>query len=268
MKHASHELKLGERVDMTQSNANFVVENLEVSFNGFKAVDGMNLRVSDGELRVLLGANGAGKTTLMDLISGRTKSTGGKVLLNGKNITNWEEHLIAREGIGRKFQIPNVFKELTVRQNFLIADCRQTGVFSNVLRSIGRRLPSDVENAVELTELGDVLDREAAILSHGQTQWLEIGMLLVQNPRLILLDEPTAGMTAQETQKTAEIITRLKGRHTILVVEHDMGFVRAICERITVMHQGRNLAEGTVHEIENSEAVRAAYLGSGGIGHA
>lgn len=246
----------------------FVIEGLEVDFNGFKAVNGMDLRIHQGELRVLLGANGAGKTTLMDLISGRTKSTGGRVLLNGKDITNWEEHLIARAGIGRKFQIPNVFRELTVRQNFLIADCQQTGVFANVLRRLGRGLPETVQRAVELTELGDHLDSEAAILSHGQTQWLEIGMLLVQNPQIILLDEPTAGMTAQETRKTAEIITRLKGQHTILVVEHDMGFVRAICERITVMHQGRNLAEGTVTEIENSDAVKAAYLGSAGIGHA
>lgn len=253
---------------MMNGSINFAVENLEVDFNGFKAVNGMNLQVFDGELRVLLGANGAGKTTLMDLISGRTKSTSGKVLLNGKDITNWEEHLIAREGVGRKFQIPDVFKELTVRQNFLIADCKHTGVFSNVLRRVQRGLPENIERIVALTELGDLLDTEAAILSHGQTQWLEIGMLLVQDPHLILLDEPTAGMTAQETAKTAEIITRLKGQHTLLVVEHDMGFVRSISEQITVMHQGRNLAEGTVAEIEHNEDVKEAYLGSGGIGHA
>lgn len=253
---------------MTKSGVAIAVENLEVNFNGFKAVNGMNLQVYEGELRVLLGANGAGKTTLMDLISGRTKSTGGKVLLNGKEITNWEEHMIARAGIGRKFQIPDVFKELTIRQNLLIADCRHTGVFSNVLRRLPRRLPENIEHIVSMTDLGDVLDTEAAILSHGQTQWLEIGILLVQNPLIILLDEPTAGMTAQETQKTAEIITRMKGKHTILVVEHDMDFVRSICERITVMHQGKHLAEGTVSEIENSAAVREAYLGSGGITHA
>lgn len=253
---------------MDKSNIGFVIEDLSVHFGAFKAVDKMNLKIREGELRVLLGANGAGKTTLMDLISGRTKSTGGRVLLNGTDITNWEEHLIARAGIGRKFQIPNVFKELTVRQNFLIADCKKTGVFANVFNAIRHRLPEHIEQVVELTELGDLLDTEAAILSHGQTQWLEIGMLLVQSPHVILLDEPTAGMTAQETHKTAEIITRLKGKHTILVVEHDMGFVRAICETITVMHHGQNLAEGSVSEIENSLEVQAAYLGSAGIGHA
>ncbi len=253
---------------MSTNTVSLVVENLEVDFNGFKAVNGMNLSIRRGELRVLIGANGAGKTTLMDLISGRTKSTAGKVLLNGKDITNMDEHLIARGGVGRKFQIPSVFKELTVRQNFLIANCAETRVFSNVLSRVHRKLPENVKRVLELTELQDVLDTEAAILSHGQTQWLEIGMLLIQDPHIILLDEPTAGMTAQETKKTAEIIMRLKGEHTILVVEHDMGFVRSICERITVMHQGKNLAEGSASEIENSEAVKEAYLGSGGIGHA
>lgn len=253
---------------MTDQRVAIAAENLEVAFNGFKAVNGMNLRVFEGELRVLLGANGAGKTTLMDLISGRTKVTNGRVLLYDKDITNWEEHLIARAGIGRKFQIPDVFKELTVRENLLIADCRYTGVFSNIVRSVPRRLSENIERVVALAELGDVLDTEAAVLSHGQTQWLEIAILLVQNPQIILLDEPTAGMTAQETQKTAEIIRRMKGNHTILVVEHDMDFVRSICERITVMHQGKHLAEGTVTEIENSAAVKEAYLGSGGIARA
>lgn len=176
--------------------------------------------------------------------------------------------MIARSGIGRKFQIPSVFKELTVRQNFLIDTCTETRVFTNVFSGIRHKLPENVERVLEMTELKDVLETEAAILSHGQTQWLEIGMLLVQDPHIILLDEPTAGMTAQETAKTAEIIMRLKGELTILVVEHDMGFVRSICERITVMHQGRHLAEGTVTEIENSAAVKEAYLGAGGIGHA
>jgi len=253
---------------VTDQRVAIEVEKVEVAFNGFKAVNGMNLRVFEGELRVLLGANGAGKTSLMDLISGRTKVTSGRVLLYGKDITNWEEHLIARAGIGRKFQIPDVFKELTVRENLMIADCRHTGVLSNIVRSVPRRLSENIERVVALAELGDVLDTEAAVLSHGQTQWLEIAILLVQNPQIILLDEPTAGMTAQETQKTAEIIRRMKGSHTILVVEHDMEFVRSICERITVMHQGKHLAEGTVTEIENSAAVKEAYLGSGGIARA
>ena len=241
------------------------VEDLAVSFSGFRAVDGVSLRVAQGELRVLLGANGAGKTTLMDLISGRTRATEGRVRLNGRDVTNLREYRIARAGIGRKFQIPSVFGGLTVRQNIEVAQSKLPGVFANLRLGRSREDHAAVDEALDLVGLAPVATVEAGTLSHGQTQWLELGMLMMQNPPVILLDEPTAGMTQAETGKTAAIINRLKGRHTLLVVEHDMAFVRDIAERITVLHLGRVLAEGSVAEIEGNAEVRAAYLGTQGI---
>jgi urea transport system ATP-binding protein len=241
------------------------IDGLSVDFAGFKAVNGVTMTVDDGELRVLLGANGAGKTTLMDLISGKTKSTDGRVYLHNTDITNWEEHKIARAGIGRKFQIPSVFKELTVRRNLEVASCRKPGVFANLRFGFGTDAERNVDKVLELIGLTEEQDRIAAYLSHGQTQWLELGLLITQNPKIILLDEPTAGMTQAETRKTSEIVNNLKGRHTIIVVEHDMAFVREIAERITVLHLGQVLAEGNVEQIENDPKVREAYLGSKGI---
>ena len=178
------------------------IENLEVNFRGFRAVDGFDMAVEEGELRVLIGANGAGKTTLMDLITGRTKSTGGKVSFAGDNITNWQEHKIARRGIGRKFQVPSVFKDLTVRENFEVAHTRSLSVWRNLSASAKPRQRNlQIERAMELTSLTDESATIAGSLSHGQSQWLELGMVLVQSPRLVLLDEPTAGMTALETEK-------------------------------------------------------------------
>ncbi|WP_454631542.1 urea ABC transporter ATP-binding protein UrtD [Bradyrhizobium cenepequi] len=241
------------------------IDGLSVDFAGFKAVNGVTMTVDDGELRVLLGANGAGKTTLMDLISGKTKSTDGRVYLHDTDITNWEEHKIARAGIGRKFQIPSVFKELSVRRNLEVASCKNPGVFANLRFGFGIEAERNVDEVLELIGLTEEQDRIAAYLSHGQTQWLELGLLITQNPKIILLDEPTAGMTQAETHKTSEIVNNLKGRHTIIVVEHDMAFVREIAERITVLHLGQVLAEGNVEQIENDPKVREAYLGSKGI---
>ena len=239
------------------------IDGLSVDFEGFKAVNGVSMIVEDGELRVLLGANGAGKTTLMDLISGKTKSTGGRVFVHDTEITNWEEHKIARAGIGRKFQIPSVFKELTVRRNLEVASCKNPGVFANL--GFGFSAKAKIDEVLELIGLTEEAGQVAAYLSHGQTQWLELGLLITQDPKIILLDEPTAGMTQAETHKTSLIVNNLKGRHTIIVVEHDMAFVREIAERITVLHLGQVLAEGSVAEIENDPKVRAAYLGSKGI---
>jgi urea transport system ATP-binding protein len=241
------------------------IDGLGVDFGGFKAVHGVSLTVEEGELRVLLGANGAGKTTLMDLVSGKTKSTEGRVFLHDAEITNWEEHKIARAGVGRKFQIPSVFKELTVRENLEVASCRNPGVLAN-LRFGFRKEAQDIDDVLDLIGLSDKSNRLAAYLSHGQTQWLELGLLITQNPKVILLDEPTAGMTQSETLKTSQIVNSLKGKHTLLVVEHDMAFVREIAERITVLHLGQVLAEGSVEQIETDPKVRAAYLGSKGIG--
>jgi urea transport system ATP-binding protein len=245
--------------------AALTVDGLSVDFDGFKAVNAVTMIVDEGELRVLLGANGAGKTTLMDLISGKTKSTSGRVFFYDADITNMEEHEIALAGVGRKFQIPSVFKDLTVRRNLEVTSCRDTRVLANLGFGFSREGEARVDEVLELVGLADQAGTIAANLSHGQTQWLELGMLMVQNAKVLLLDEPTAGMTQAETLKTSKIINALKGKHTLLVVEHDMAFVREIAERITVMHLGQVLAEGNVAEIEQNPKVREAYLGSRAI---
>ena len=245
--------------------AALTVDGLSVDFDGFKAVNTVSMIVDEGELRVLLGANGAGKTTLMDLISGKTKSTSGRVFLYDADITNKEEYEIARAGVGRKFQIPSVFKDLTVRRNLEVVSCRDTRVIANLGFGFSREAEERVDEVLEFIGLSDQASTIAANLSHGQIQWLELGMLMVQNAKVLLLDEPTAGMTQAETLKTSKIINALKGKHTLLVVEHDMAFVREIAERITVMHLGQVLAEGSVTEIEQNPKVREAYLGSRAI---
>ncbi|KPG01994.1 urea ABC transporter ATP-binding protein UrtD [Rhodopseudomonas palustris] len=241
------------------------IDGLGVDFEGFKAVNNVSLTIGEGELRVVLGANGAGKTTLMDLISGKTQSTSGRVFIDDTEITNWPEHKIARAGIGRKFQIPSVFKELSVRRNLEVASCKNPGVLANLGFGFGPETRRRVSEVLELIGLTEEAERTAAYLSHGQTQWLELGLLIIQNPKVILLDEPTAGMTQAETHKTSQIVNNLKGRHTIIVVEHDMAFVREIAERITVLHLGQVLAEGSVSQIENDPRVKEAYLGAQGI---
>ncbi|MEX0924045.1 MAG: urea ABC transporter ATP-binding protein UrtD [Rhodovibrionaceae bacterium] len=246
-------------------NGHLVLDNVAIDFNGFRAVDGLNLNVARGELRCLIGPNGAGKTTALDMICGKAKPTSGVISFEGAVLNNMEEHAIARCGIGRKFQVPSVFRELTVQENLDVAYCRHTSILGNLVRfGSGADLDS-LEKLAELVGLEDYLEMPAGYLSHGQTQWLEFALLLAQDPELILMDEPTAGMTAQETKKTADLFLRLKGRHTLIVVEHDMGFVKEIGEKISVMHQGKLLAEGSVEEIERDREVRAAYLGSGGI---
>jgi urea transport system ATP-binding protein len=246
--------------------AALTIDGLSVDFDGFKAVNTVSMIIDEGELRVLLGANGAGKTTLMDLISGKTKSTEGRVFLYDADITNMEEHAIAGAGVGRKFQIPSVFKDLTVRRNLEVASCsRDTRVLTNLGFGFSREGEKRVDEVLELIGLTEEAGTVAANLSHGQTQWLELGMLMVQNAKVLLLDEPTAGMTQAETLKTSKIINALKGKHTLLVVEHDMAFVREIAQRITVMHLGQVLAEGSVTEIEQNPKVKEAYLGSRAI---
>jgi urea transport system ATP-binding protein len=245
--------------------AALTIDGVGVNFAGFKAVNNVSMIIEEGELRVLLGANGAGKTTLMDLVSGKTECAEGRVFLYDMDITNRPEHRIARAGIGRKFQIPSVFKELTVRRNLEVASCRSPTVLANLGFGFSREAQVRVGEVLELTGLTQDADALAGNLSHGQTQWLELGLLIVQNPKVLLLDEPTAGMTQAETHRTSQIINGLKRRHTIVVVEHDMAFVREIAERITVMHLGQVLAEGDVGEIERNEKVREAYLGSRGI---
>jgi len=244
------------------------LQDVSVSFNGFRAVDDLSLRIRKGELRCLIGPNGAGKTTALDLVCGKVKPTTGTISLNGTVLNKLEEHQIARAGVGRKFQVPSVFKELSVCENLEVARAHRAGVWGNLLRSSRSAKSTEREALAELIGLRRELDKPAGYLSHGETQWLEIAMLVAQDADLILMDEPTAGMTAHETRKTAELFDRLKGRHTLLVVEHDMGFVKAIGGTISVMHQGRLLAEGTAAEISRHPEVRRAYLGSKGIPNA
>lgn len=235
------------------------------AYDQYTVVNNFDLTVKEGELRCLLGPNGAGKTTTMDLITGRQKMTSGKITFQGRVISGLSEHRIVQQGIGRKFQIPAVFKELTVRDNLQVAFTRTTNPFKNMIefgRSGGGERLSQV---IELVGLQDRLDEIGGNLSHGETQWLEIGMVLTQNPKLLLMDEPTAGMTEQETQKTSEIFNRLKGEHTLVVVEHDMTFVREIADIITLMHLGETLAEGPMADVENDPRVREVYLGTEGI---
>lgn len=241
------------------------VKDLRKSYGDTVVVDGFNLSISKGELRCLLGPNGAGKTTCLDLIAGRQHKTGGVILFNGENISALSEHRIARCGIGRKFQVPAVFKELTVRDNLEVSFGKNKDPFRNMAhfkRSAGVKRFDEV---VELIGLGDRQNVLAGVLSHGETQWLEIGMVLMQDPILLLMDEPTAGMTEKETLKTSRIFNALKGTHTLIVVEHDMSFVREIADIITVMHMGKQLAEGRIGDIEKNPAVKEVYLGTEGI---
>ena len=244
------------------------LRDVSVSFNGFLALKGLNMSVRKGELRCLIGPNGAGKTTALDIICGKIKPTAGSVVFDGSALEHLEEHEIARTGVGRKFQVPSVFRDLTVAENLEVARAKRPGVWANLRWDLRRAGRDDIERLADLIGLSEQLERPAAYLSHGQTQWLEIGMLVAQDAELILMDEPTAGMTAQETRKTAELFARLKGRHTLVVVEHDMGFVKAIGDVISVMHMGRLLAEGSAAEVEAHPEVRKAYLGSGGITNA
>ncbi|MHA1600744.1 MAG: urea ABC transporter ATP-binding protein UrtD [Alphaproteobacteria bacterium] len=252
----------------TNRHDHLVLTDVSVTFNGFHAVDGLSLNVGKGELRCIIGPNGAGKTTALDMICGKTKPTSGQITFEGKTLNKLEEHEIARIGIGRKFQVPSVFHELTVRDNLEVSHSKSTGVIANALLFGRGAAREGLEKLAEFVGLEDYLDTPAGHLSHGHTQWLEISLLLAQDPELILMDEPTAGMTVQETGQTVELFNRLKGKHTLIVVEHDMGFVKEIGEVISVMHQGKLLAEGNVSEIEQHPDVRAVYLGSTGIGRA
>ncbi|WP_269069064.1 urea ABC transporter ATP-binding protein UrtD [Aurantimonas coralicida] len=240
--------------------AQLEIEDLSVVFGGFRAVDNLSLDVEKGELLCLLGPNGAGKSTTLDLICGKTQPTSGRVVFDGQPITNLPEFQRARHGIGRKFQIPSVFKRLTVLENLELARSGRPGVFANLV-GFGSRSKAILEEIMEIVGLTEQRGMLAENLSHGQTQWLEIAMLLSQDCKLLLMDEPTAGMTASETQRTAGILEKLHGERTIIVVEHDMQFVRQVARRITVLHQGKVLAEGSIKDIEANSEVRSAYLG-------
>jgi len=237
------------------------VESLTVSFDGFKAVDDLSFYIDSDELRAIIGPNGAGKTTVLDLISGRTKAQSGSVLFRGEELTKLREHEIVRRGVGRKFQTPSVYETLTVFENLEMS-------YPHGRSALGawffKRTAAVIEKVHEVAEVIDLQDRlfdTADLLSHGQKQWLEIGMLLIQAPQLMMLDEPVAGMSAPEREKTAELLKRICKGRAVVVVEHDMDFVRSIAHRVTVLHQGKWLAEGSMDKIQSDPKVIEVYLG-------
>ena len=239
------------------------VENLSVTFDGFKALTEVTLTLEKGELRCLIGPNGAGKTTLMDCITGKTRPDSGAVYLESRmnDLTKLSECRIAQLGIGRKFQRPTVFQGHTVYENCELALAGKKGVFRTLFARLTTAERARIEEILELIGLKDHAKRQAGLLAHGQKQWLEIGMLLAQAPSVLLIDEPIAGMTHAETERTAELLRSLAGSHTVVVVEHDMEFVRSIARRVTVLHQGKVLAEGPMSQIQRDPRVVEVYLG-------
>ncbi|APX93472.1 urea ABC transporter ATP-binding protein UrtD [Halomonas sp. 1513] len=238
------------------------MEDVTVSFDGFKAINDLNLTVDDGELRCIIGPNGAGKTTMMDIITGKTRPDQGKVWFGARhNLLTMNEPEIAALGIGRKFQKPTVFEALSVFENLELAMTADKRVLPTLIARLDGPARDRIDEVLEMTGLAELRWRPAGILSHGQKQWLEIGMLLMQRPRLLLVDEPVAGMTEQEMERTAELLTGLAGKQSVVVVEHDMGFVRSIARKVTVLHQGSVLAEGSMDQVQNDPRVIEVYLG-------
>lgn len=236
-------------------------EGLTVSFDGFKAVNDLSLYIEKGEIRALIGPNGAGKTTLLDLISGKTQPTSGRVMFGDVDLTGMSEHEVVRHGVGRKFQTPSVYESLTVFENLEMSYPQGRGWFSAWRFQRTPEIRKKVEEIAEVVYLSDKLDQSAELLSHGQKQWLEIGMLLIQEPELMMLDEPVAGMSVNERKQTAELLRTLGKGRAVLVVEHDMEFVKQIADRVTVLHQGKLLAEGRMEAVQNDPKVIEVYLG-------
>ena len=238
------------------------LEDVSVSFDGFRAINKLSLDIAPGELRCIIGPNGAGKTTMMDIITGKTRPNAGTVFFGSTiDLLRYKEAQIAQMGIGRKFQKPTVFEMLTVYENLELALKTDKGVKASVFFRPDSEESDRLAEVLRTIHLADSASRLAGTLSHGQKQWLEIGMLLMQDPKLLLLDEPVAGMTDEETARTAELFLSLKGQHSLVVVEHDMGFIQAISEKVTVLHEGSVLAEGTLAQVQNDERVIEVYLG-------
>ena len=247
---------------MTSKNFILTLEGVNKSFDGFKAINDLNFYMDEGELRVIIGPNGAGKSTMMDIITGRTRPDTGKVEF-GKDtdLTRLNEYQINRLGIGRKFQTPSVYIEHSVFENIWLSLEGSRSVWSTIFSRITPSQRDRIGEVLKTIGLENKAQTKAGALSHGQKQWLEIGMLLAQNPKLLLVDEPAAGMTDEETAKTGELLVSLAGKHSIIVIEHDMVFVRQIARKVTVLHQGHVLCEGSVDEVQNDERVIEVYLG-------
>lgn len=248
------DLRIGSRI--------LLVDGVSVSFDGFKALNNLSFSINYGELRCIIGANGAGKSTMMDVVTGKTKPDSGEVIFGqAVNLLSMDEPSIAQIGIGRKFQKPTVFANHTVFENLELAMKDDKRFFKTLFSRLSSTQKDKIEETMKLIGLKELHNSQAGILSHGQKQWLEIGMLIMQEPKLLLVDEPVAGMTPQEVEKTAEILTTLSKENAVVVVEHDMEFIRSIAKKVTVLHEGSVLAEGSMDAIQNNEQVRKVYLG-------
>ena len=248
-------------VDVTHGRILYL-EEVSVSFDGFKAINKLSLDIAPGELRCIIGPNGAGKTTMMDIITGKTRPDQGTVFFGSTiDLLRHTEPQIAQLGIGRKFQKPTVFEQLTVFENLELALKTNKGVKSSMFFKLDSTQSDRLAEILVTIHLADSVSRKAGNLSHGQKQWLEIGMLLMQDPKLLLLDEPVAGMTDEETARTAELFLTLKGKHSLMVVEHDMSFIKTISEIVTVLCEGSVLAQGTLDQVQADERVIEVYLG-------
>jgi urea transport system ATP-binding protein len=244
------------------------VEDLTVTFSGFKALSNLNFSVRKGELRVVIGPNGAGKTTLLDVVTGKTRPRHGRVLYRGEDVTKKSAERIARLGIGRKFQTPNVFKSLSVLENLRLAQRSHRGVLASLAACFLGSDAARIDDILDTINLTAKAHRLAGLLAHGEKQWLELGMLMAQDPELLLVDEPVAGMTPRESEKTGELLMAMSRKHTLLVIEHDMTFVRQIAQKVTVLDEGKTLCEGTVDEVQNDPKVIEVYLGNDKETHA
>ena len=237
------------------------VEHLTVSFDGFKAVDDLSLSINERELRVVIGPNGAGKTTLLDMICGKTKPTSGSIRFRDIELTQMQEHQIVRAGVGRKFQNPSIYEDLTVQENLEISIPQAHGVWASIMFRRTPKVLARIEEIATQINLQDHLKKKSGLLSHGQKQWLEIGMLLMQEPELLLLDEPVAGMSPRERELTGELLRTISLGKSLVVIEHDMDFVKSIASKVTVLHQGRLLSEGTIEQVQKDPRVIDVYLG-------
>jgi urea transport system ATP-binding protein len=238
------------------------LEGVNKAFDGFRAISDLNFYMDAGELRVIIGPNGAGKSTMLDLITGRTKPDRGKIEFGrDTDLTALNEYQINRLGIGRKFQTPSVYTDQTVFENIWLSLEGSRSIWSTLFSRLKPAQRERIHEVMKTIGLTSKADAKAGALSHGQKQWLEIGMLLAQNPKLLLVDEPAAGMTDEETHETGELLMSLAGQHSIIVIEHDMVFVRQIARTVTVLHQGHVLCEGTVDQVQNDERVVEVYLG-------
>jgi urea transport system ATP-binding protein len=244
------------------------VKGLVTKFSGYTILDNLDFSIEENELRVLLGPNGAGKTTLIDMITGRYKPAGGKIFFANQDITGMAPDRIFGLGISRKFQVPNLYETLSVFDNLMVSLKGDRKVVRSLLRRVTAEDSDRIGEILEMVGLEDKANDPADTLSHGERQWLELGMLIGSNPKLLLLDEPTTGMTEDGKHKTAEMIQKIAQSHTVLLVEHDMHVVRQIANIVTVLHQGQVLAEGPLSEVVQNETVREVYLGKGKVGDA